>query len=521
MTTRLATPVAPDRSRWAWLWEPRGTLALLLAWAGFHVLLRLALSSALTADDAREAVLAQSLQWGYQARQPPLYNWLAWGAFRLIGPGLLALALVKYAVLVLAFWLVYLTGRRILTDPRLATLGAFSFLLIVPLSWTLHEALTHSVTVLAACAGTVYALVRLGDAPHPRLYAALGLAVGLGLLSKFTYVVFVAALGLASLCVARYRQRLLNPGSLVTALVATLLVLPFALWYVGQGHDLGSVYAREVRIEEDEAWAEQAGAGLSYVLRVTAAYLVPMGLVLAACFPVIYRRVPPEDDGPPGGRLLGWLLVWMLGLLTLAALGGGLSFLKARWLIPAFFLAPLYGLWRIERHGVPEKKRLAALALVLVLAEVAVVGTLSVRVAGASLFSRPYRMNEPYDAVAAGLSRGGFTGGTIVAGFGGLAGNLAVRFPHARVLHTEYPDFRPLPGAPGQCLLVWDRHRRGRGGDAAPGPPDDVQRLAATLGVALTGSEPVGVVEAPFRFAPARVRRVYYVIFPDGAGQCR
>ncbi len=294
MTTRLSTPVAPDRSRWAWLWEPRGTLALLLAWAGFHVLLRLALSSTLTADDAREAVLAQSLQWGYQARQPPLYNWLAWGAFRLIGPGLLALTLVKYAVLVLAFWLVYLTGRRILTDPRLATLGAFSFLLIVPLSWTLHEALTHSVTVLAACAGTVYALVRLGDAPRPRLYAALGLAVGLGLLSKFTYVVFLAALGLASLCVARYRQRLLNPGILVTALVAMLLVLPFALWYVGQGHDLGSVYAREVRIEEEERVGR---AGAERVSPTWCASPLPTWCRWDWSWP---RAFPPSTGARPG-----------------------------------------------------------------------------------------------------------------------------------------------------------------------------------------------------------------------------
>jgi hypothetical protein len=520
VTTRLTTPVAPDRSRWAWLWEPRGALALLLAWAGFHVLLRLVLSSALTADDAREAVLAQSLQWGYQARQPPLYNWLVWGTFRLVGPGLLALTLVKYATLVLAFWLVYLTARRILTDPRLATLGAFSFLLIVPVSWTIHEALTHSVTVLAACAATVYALVHLGDAPSPRVYAALGLAVGLGFLSKFTFVVFLAGLALAALSVDRYRRVIRSPGLLVAALVATLLVLPFALWYVGQGHDLGRLYAREVRIEEQDAWAEQARTGLVYVARLAASYLAPVGLVLAVCFPTIYRRLPPGAGGSPGGRLLGWLLAWMLALLTLAALVGGLGFLKARWLIPAFFLVPLYGLWRLERHGVPEK-RLAVFAVILVLAEVAVVGTLSVRVVGASLFRRPYRMSEPYDDVATGLSRAGFTRGTIVAGFGTLAGNLAVRFPDARVLHTEYLDFRPPPGSAGQCLIVWDRHRRWRGGPAAPGPPEDVQRLAAALGVALTGSEPVGVVEAPFRFAPAQVRRVYYILFPEGAGQCR
>ena len=94
---RLTTPAPAAASRWAWLWEPRGVLALLLGWAAFHVLLRLALSPTLTADDAREAVLAQSLQWGYQARQPPLYNWLAWAAFRVLGPGLLALTLLKYA----------------------------------------------------------------------------------------------------------------------------------------------------------------------------------------------------------------------------------------------------------------------------------------------------------------------------------------------------------------------------------------------------------------------------------------
>ena len=305
------------------------------------------------------------------------------------------------------------------------------------------------------------------DAPSPRVYAALGLAVGLGFLSKFTFVVFLAGLALAALSVDRYRRVIRSPGLLVAALVATLLVLPFALWYVGQGHDLGRLYAREVRIEEQDAWAEQARTGLVYVARLAASYLAPVGLVLAVCFPTIYRRLPPGAGGSPGGRLLGWLLAWMLAILTLAALVGGLGFLKARWLIPAFFLVPLYGLWRVERHGVPEK-RLAVFAVILVLAEVAVVGTLSVRVVGASLFRRPYRMSEPYDDVATGLSRAGFTRGTIVAGFGTLAGNLAVRFPDARVLHTEYLDFRPPPGSAGQCLIVWDRHRRWRGGAGGP-----------------------------------------------------
>ena len=520
MTTRLAAPATPDRSRWAWTWSPAGTLALLLLWAGFHVLLRLLLSSALTADDAREAVLAQSFEWGYQARQPPLYNWLAWGAFRLLGPGLLALTLLKYAVLVLAFWLVYLTGRRVLTDPRLATLGAFSFLLIVPISWTIHEALTHSITVLAACAGTVYALVRLGEAPSARAYAAVGLAVGLGLLSKFTYVLFLAALILAALTVDRYRARLLRPGILITGLVALAVVAPFALWYAGEGYDLGRLYAREVRIENGDDWAAEAGVGLGYVARIALYYLAPVGAVLALLVPVVYRRLPGEAARPAGGRLLGWLTVWVLVLLGVAALAGGLGFLKFRWLIPGFFLAPLYGLWRLERQGAPDK-RLTALAVVLIVAELAVASGLVVRVVGASHFPRPYRMNEPYDAVAAGLTAAGFRRGTIVAGFGTLAGNLAVRFPDSRVLHTEYPDFRPPGALDGQCLLVWDRQRGAREDRDTPEMPDDLRAFAATLRVRLRGTEPVGVLEAPFRFDRVHVRRVYYILIAQGQGWCR
>jgi 4-amino-4-deoxy-L-arabinose transferase-like glycosyltransferase len=479
------------------------------------VLLRLGLSSSLTADDAREAVLAQSLEWGYQARQPPLYNWLAWGAFRLLGPGLLALTVLKYAVLVLAFWLVYLVAREILSDPRLSTIGAFSFLLVVPVSWTIHESLTHSVTVLAACAGTAYALVRLEREPSARAYAMLGLAVGLGVLSKFTYVVFLAGLTLAGLTVDRYRARLTRPGVLIAGLVAALVVSPFALWWVGQGHDLGRLYAREVHVEDADGWVAEAGAGLAYVVRVTAYYLAPVGAILAVCVPTVFRRLPPGASGAAGGRLLGWLLAWVLALLGAAALTGGLAFLKARWLIPAFFLAPLYALWRLERQGGPGR-RLPALVVALVVAEIAVAAGLVIRVTGASLFPRPYRMNEPYDAVAAGLARAGFTHGTILAGFGSLAGNLAVRFPDSRVLHTEYPDFQPARAGDGQCLLVWDRQGRDPGR-----MPDDLRALAAPLGVPLDGAAPVGVVEAPLRFDPRHVRRTYFVLFPEGAGHCR
>src|SRR5262249_58437967 len=129
--------------------------------------------------------------------------------------------------------------------PNPAPLGPFSLPPALPIGWTVHEALPHSAAVLAACAGTVSALLRVADEPSPLAYAGLGLAVGLGLLSKFTYVPFLAALGLAALTVARYRRPVLTSRILITAAVATLLVLPFAVWFVREGHDITRLYARE------------------------------------------------------------------------------------------------------------------------------------------------------------------------------------------------------------------------------------------------------------------------------------
>jgi hypothetical protein len=88
------------------------------------------------------------------------------------------------------------------------------------------------------------------------------------------------------------------------------------------------------------------------------------------------------------------------------------------------------------------------------------------------------------------------------------------------VLHTEYPDFLPPAGGPGQCLIVWDRHRRAQGGETSP-PPEDVQQLAAALEVPPASPDQVRIVEAPYVFDPGRVRRVYYVLLPEGAGRCR
>lgn len=494
--------------------SPRAFAVLLAAYLVTHAGLRLVLSPVLTIDDAHETVLAQTLAWGYEPRQPPLYNWILWAGFRLLGIGPHTPALVKYAVLGCAYGFVHAASRRVIGDGRLAMLATFSLLLMVPIGWIMHEDLTHSAAVLATCAATVYALLRLEGSGRAGAYLVLGAAVGAGLLSKFTYGLFLAALTVAALTLAPLRRRLWHPRILLTLAVGAALAVPYFLWLVAGDFPLAHLYAQELRVGPARSRLAAAAAGLYYVVRVTLYYLTPLWLVLLVLFPRIYTTPREERPGTDtGGRLLERFLLCVLGLLGLGALGGGLAYLKFRWLIPAYFLLPAYAWWRLARIGV-DARGLRRFAAVLLTAETLILGGLVVRVVAGGLFGRPDRMSTPYAAAADALGAAGFRGGTIVSR-GPLAGNLRVSFPASRVLSADSPQYVPPETGGGQCLIAWDRQR-------AETPPDDIRRLlAGALNVQLDGTEPVRMAELPYRFAPDRLYRVRYVLLPEGAGRCR
>jgi 4-amino-4-deoxy-L-arabinose transferase-like glycosyltransferase len=495
------------------------TFALLVAaYVSVHALLRLWISPALNIDDAREAVFSQTLAWGYQSRQPPLYTWLVWGAVRLGGASVSSLTLLKYAVLAVAYAFTWATARRVLVEPALAPLATFSLLLLLPIGWFVHDDLTQSVAVLAAAAGTVHALISLEAAPALRRYVWLGLALGLGTLSKLNYLLFAVALGLAALSLPPFRRRLRDPRIAVTLLVAVALVLPHALWLRTQPDDLSRVYAQQLLAGGAPSFAAGVLRGLGAVLRALAYYAAPLGLLFFVLFPEVYRTGTPRRPGHHGGPLIGRTLLAGVGLLVGGAFLGLLGQLKFRWAIPLLFLLPLYAFWRLDRLPLDaaRRRRLRAYAGVLVLVEVLMIAGIVGQTHLGARVGVPARLNTPYDAVGPALAADGFRQGTIVAGRGPLAGNLRLAFPTSRVVSLEASGYvPPAPPPGGQCLVIWDQ----LSGETMP---EDLEAwLRERFGVTATAGLPVARVTAPYRHTPGRDYLAFYVRLPEGAGQCR
>jgi 4-amino-4-deoxy-L-arabinose transferase-like glycosyltransferase len=494
---------------------PAGFVVLIAAYGLVHLALRLALSTTLTIDDSREAVLAQTLEWGYQPRQPPLYNWLVWAAFQVAGPGVFALTLVKYVVLGAAYAFVYASGRRLLTDGRLPALAAFSLLLMVPIGWVVHESLTHSITVLAAAAATFYALLRLEASGSRGAYAAFGLAVAAGLLSKFSYALFGGALLLAALTIPSYRARLAHPRVGIAAAAAALAVVPFALWFYGHEFSLTRIYAEEVDPGTPEPYLLGVASAVYYLVRVSAYYLTPLWLILLALFPKAWRASGAATGPAPAERLLARFFLAEVALILAGALVAGVTYLKFRWMMPGFFLFPLYLFARIDRRPI-DGGRLRWYARVLVLTAAVAATAFAVNIWRGDALGRPSHLNAPYDGLAARVAAAGFTGGTIAGGEGSAAGNLRLAFPLARVLRIANPDYVPPdPAGRGQCLVVWEKER------SETVPAEVARWLEAALGVRLPPDLAVQTVEVPFHHSRGHRLRARYVLLPQGLGRCR
>ncbi|RPH65562.1 MAG: glycosyltransferase [Burkholderiales bacterium] len=480
------TPAADETS-------PRPLLLLMLLYFGAHLASRVLISDALELDEAEQALWTQRLAPGYGA-QPPLYTWLQWGVFQLGGVSVFSLALLKNVLLALTYVFTYLAALRMMAAP-LAVLAAAGMLLIPHIGWESHRDLTHSVLVTTMAAATLLVTVRLVERPRPALYLLLGGVAGLGMLSKYSYAVFFAALALAVLATRDARPVARSPWIVVSALVALLVVSPHAWWLL----DHWQMASARTLSKMDAQPGALAGVarGLGSLANAVAGTLAAFALVCVA----VFRRDAWRRDAarPRGVHCAFWLryLAALALLLVAMVVLGGVSHVKGRWLQPLLCMAPL--IWFGCRPELAGHPRLPSFRRVLVVLAVVFLALLTLRPMFDGWRGRPDELNEPAAALARALRAEGFREqGVIVASDAVLGGVLRTQFPGAQVL--TWPPGAPRPaiaGAPTLLLI-------GRA-EAA----DWLRDRAAALGLD-AGAGAAGEIELPFAYSRAGQPKAQY-----------
>ena len=497
---------------------------LLLVW-----LLRSFLFSAAGPDEAEQLVHAQSWEWGYGAGTPPFFTWLLIAAQHVFGVTIAAVVFVKCALLGAAYFFLYKAARHVLVDRRIAALAALSPLAIYYAAWDASFQYTHSLTLVFSICLTFYSLLRLETRRDSWSYLWLGVAVGIGLLSKYNYVLFLAAVSAALCADPAFRGALLNRRLVLTAAVAAAAAAPHYTWlWMHRANFTKHVQGRfSTEAGDSGSFLGIFGAFDAGVAALN--FLMPLLAIYILLFPRALGRDGSRDIASARHRkVLGRTFLIILAVTVAGVLIFDIARLRNHYMF-LLILFPVYFLARVQAAAVTARalNTFAALLLALsVLVPVCIVAKFAV---DPHRGSKSY-YNMPYDSVARQLKAAGFEKGTIVADWLGypIAGNLRPYFPESRVINmldwyfaVKNPD-RPRPIIPlrtewyaGGCLLIWTPQ------------PDDARRrkmLANTnklLGTRLSQKTQPAYITAEMRPGTGRLVRLAYILFPKGWGDCR
>ncbi|MBW8786161.1 MAG: glycosyltransferase family 39 protein, partial [Rhizobium leguminosarum] len=234
---------------------------LLAAYFVLNIALRISLPHSLELDEAEQSFFSQYLLAGY-GPQPPFYNWMQYAVVSVTGMSIGALIVPKNILLFLSYLFYGLAGRRALKNEALAAVGMLALLTLPQVSYMAQQDLTHTTALLFASSLFLYGFFRTLDRPDIGSYLLLGLATGIGLISKYNFALMPVVALIAILPDSEWRRRALDWRMLAAAAVTLVIVLPHAIWLQGNLAFASSDTLVKMAAGSEPAGAVRIGKGL-------------------------------------------------------------------------------------------------------------------------------------------------------------------------------------------------------------------------------------------------------------------
>ena len=503
--------------------RPATVYSLVLALVVAYWSIRMIAFSGLGADEAEQVLFAQSFQWGYDVANPPLYTWVLMGLFSIFGKSLGLTLAFKFFILGAIYLALYQAARISLGPQRKldAALASLSPLLLFFVSWNTIFVYSHALLNALFVIFTYIAAIKVFKDGGWRWSLTLGLMVGLGVLTKYSYGMFVLGLLAASLTIPSLRRYVLSRRMLAALVVAGLVLAPHSLWLFHSFEKVLEITAYKLQIADDMSYIQGVGKGLWNIVRALFGFMSPLWVFVLLIFPSVIR--PPHDlkEQPLASVLLGRTYIIILSLMVLMVMFGGVTQFRPNYL----FLLILFPIWvfaQLPEEAIPGTRRKIYAALLVSTAVLSVVGLVGKAILDPSR-CRKCQLLVPYEEIARELENRGFVGGTLFASIypAPLAGNLALHMNKARAVSLKLDRAHrtarpPLQSVPGQCLVVWmapEMH--------GPITKNMISELVYNFDVDIDPAFVPTRLSLQFYRAPDKKVLIDYILLDPGSGSCK
>lgn len=443
-----------------------------------NLIVRVCLPNSLERDEAGQILMSQWYALGYDT-QPPFFNWVQHVVIDGVGQSLFALSLVKNLFLFLSYVFYYLAARQVLASKSLAVAAALGLLTIPEIGWLAQRDLTHSNASLFAACLFLYGLFRTLDRPTVITYLVTGIAIGIGLISKYNFSILCFCAFVAVLANPTYRQRIFDWRILITVAVALAIVLPHAIWLFQNFEIASHDTVEKLQTDGQESKFRQIARGLSELPLTVLSFCALTVVVYASA--AREKFWPALRVGNQRTRLVKVMFGVLLIFLLILVFFMGTAELKTRWVSPVLFILPLYLCMKLDAYGIRHGDFLKRFMPIILLLMILIPASLVLRITAAGVMNSHPKLTVPYQAfIEEIVKESAIAPALVIAEDAFLAGNIRMQLPHTPVDTETYrlynPPFSWSTDTP--VLLVW----RDNGEDGGRVPVRLEDRLRQRIG---------------------------------------
>lgn len=343
-----------------------------------QALIRALLGAPPNLDEAEQFALSDHYAFGY-GPHPPLYQWLQTTAFNLLGVNFLAIAVVKNAFLFGAYATLYFLAREVTGSRTLAVVASFGLLFSANFAWESQIDHTHTVSNTFLAVATALVMFKLAARPAPWLYVALGAAIGLGLVAKYNFLLFLVAIILAFAMDRQARRIVISPWFAFSLLIAAAIAAPHYLYIVADPAT-GAAKIANLGFNRYGFFQTRVAGIATFLAAIAGVHGIWLALVALGYMDVKRRPRPlenhiPEVNRPACRRMVRLWLILMIIFIGLVLVGGTTSF-RDHWLQPESVFFPLVLAILLGRYidAVAFRRLAVAAAMLMVLIPLVVIG---------------------------------------------------------------------------------------------------------------------------------------------------
>jgi len=352
----------------------------------------------------------------------------------------------------LTFWFTWLVSGQLFQHLQTRYITTFSYLLMPSFAWHMHQGFTHTILLGFGIILTLHALLSLKENNSIKNYLYFGLVLGIGLMAKYSFLLFIVPLFTSAVSIASFRKIITNQKILLTIGIFVLIIGPHAFWLSQHHQEIFSSIDQKLQVTSDNTLVDRFKSAWQFYTAAIA-FVVPFALVfLINSWRRLFntdKQLTKQDNILLLNRFYWAIIISVIVLVLFVSM----PHFKVRWFHPLMMIFPLWMMIRIERQELLSKSIIRWFSTILIIFTFLILSIRLLQVTIGPNLGNYGRLNIPIHGTLNKLDNSLLDSSTLKTNDAFLGAHLLSKYPNSTVVinNKRYGDLKL-----SQCLWLWD-----------------------------------------------------------------